>query len=108
LVLASNASVTNNTGKYPLIPPAQILKDNFYSITKAGVSRDLAVDLLSFAIMPPSPQPRLPESIPKFNGKWAGPPAESVIDSPTAGRQASLQGERELTPQQILQITNVC
>jgi len=33
-------------------------------------------------------QAGLPKYISKFIGKWAGPPAESVINSPTAGRPA--------------------
>ena len=36
--------------------------------------------------------PCLQECIPNLNGKCAGPPAESVIDSPTAGRQALQEG----------------
>ena len=37
-------------------------------------------------------QAGLPKYISRFIGKWAGPPAESVINSPTVGRQASPTG----------------
>ena len=39
-----------------------------------------------------NPPACLSKCIPHFNGKWAGPPAESVIKSPTTGRQASPKG----------------
>ena len=53
------------------------------------------VTLRRHQIYHPPPNPCLQECIPNFNGKWAGPPAESRI-SIVFGGQAGPPGEGEI------------
>ena len=48
-----------------------------------------------------SPPACLTKCIPHFIGKWAGRPAESVLDLPTAGRSVSV-GDPQLKSKQVL------